>query len=77
MLLIKPTIFLLYLHIFKAFWWLKFGIIGGAIIVSEVYAGFLLTSLISQTPRGGQTWLKDFETSCHLIYNRIAVPVSA
>ena len=57
----KLTFFLLYLQIFKPFKWLKIGIYAGAISVSAFYVAWMTFALVVSTPRGGQTWLANYE----------------
>lgn len=55
---IKLTFFILYWSIFYPFRWLRYGILGGAAVVTGVSAAFIMYVLISDTPRSGQTWLE-------------------
>ncbi|KAI4106118.1 MAG: hypothetical protein LQ339_003115 [Xanthoria mediterranea] len=60
---IKLTFFILYWSIFYPFRWLRYAILGGAAVVTGVYAGFIMYMLISDTPRPGQTWLEKAQES--------------
>ena len=55
---IKLTFFILYWSIFYPFRWLRYAILGGAAVVTGVYAGFVMYILITDTPRPGQTWFE-------------------
>ncbi|KAI4218695.1 MAG: hypothetical protein L6R36_008805 [Xanthoria steineri] len=55
---VKLTFFILYWSIFYPFRWLRYVILGGAAVVTGVYAGFIMYVLISDTPQPGQTWLE-------------------
>lgn len=70
---VKLTFFILYWNIFKPFRWLKFGILGGAVIITGLYIGFTLASLIGGSPRPGQSWRQ----SSNAIGIRLSVPLAA
>ena len=74
---VKITFFILYWNIFKPFRWLKFSIIGGAIVVTGVYTACTLASLIGATPRAGQSWIASSASSRAAIGIRISIPLAA
>ncbi|CAD6593000.1 MAG: hypothetical protein ASARMPREDX12_006648 [Alectoria sarmentosa] len=74
---VKITFFILYWNIFKPFRWLKFSIVGGAIVVSGVYIAFTLANLIGATPRAGQTWLESTGSWHYEIGVKISIPLAA
>lgn len=49
----------------------------GAIIVTGVYAGFLLANLIRQTLYRDQTWLDDFESQHYISSLKLSMPLAA
>ncbi len=67
----------MYWNIFKPFRWLKFGIIGGAVVIVGVYTGCTLAIMISATPRAGQTWLESSQTARNETGIRLSVPLAA
>jgi len=56
---------------------LKFGIIGGAVVIVAVYTAFILASMIGATPRAGQTWLESSQTSRNSTGKTLSVPLAA
>lgn len=61
---VKLTFFILYWNIFKPFRWLKFSIIGGALVVIGVYITLTLIRVVEASPRAGQTWLETDRNAC-------------
>ncbi|KAL8784502.1 MAG: hypothetical protein Q9213_003939 [Squamulea squamosa] len=74
---VKLTLFILYWNIFHLFRWLKYGILGGATIVTGVHTAFTLYIIISDSPAPGQTWLEKAGASGNNGGIRLAIPLSA
>ncbi|KAL8700751.1 MAG: hypothetical protein Q9201_005279 [Fulgogasparrea decipioides] len=74
---VKLTLFILYWNIFRLFRWLKFGILGGAFVVTGVHTAFILYIVISDSPGPGQTWLEKFSASHNGGGVKLAIPLSA
>ncbi|KAL8871899.1 MAG: hypothetical protein Q9174_002368 [Haloplaca sp. 1 TL-2023] len=74
---VKLTLFILYWNIFHLFRWLKYGIVGGAIVVTGVHTAFVLYIIIEDSPRPGQSWLDKSIADPNSGAIRLAIPLSA
>ena len=74
---VKLTLFILYWNIFHLFRWLKYGIVGGAIVVTGVHTAFILYIIIEDAPRPGQSWLEKSMAEPNNAGIRLAIPLSA
>ena len=77
MLLIKLTLFLLYLNLFKPLWWLRISIYAGIFVITAVYMAFAITILVFITPKYGQTWVEAFQTPGQSKLISLSVPLAS